>query len=451
MIRLWPDGLTARFSLLLIAALLGVNLIAAWLLAREGSDFDRAMRIQGDAQRLHALVSALEAADADTARRLPGVSSTGFTRFSVDPLPLDLPGTQDLPQHERHLAAQLPGHQIRIQEGGPPPGDLPRAPLLLVSVRLAQGVHAGQWLNALAYPLPAQRAWVWKMGFFAPLAASVLGTLLVGLVHIRRMTRPLRLLARAARAAGDGDRSARVPERGALELREAAAAFNDMQRRIAGFDAERMRLLAAVGHDLRTPITGLRIRAELIDDAGQRADMIRMLDDMAVMAEGLLQAASGWAGAETQRPCDLNALLARLCGERGMAYAGGAAMTLALRPVALGRAIGNLLDNALRYAGDARVRLQPRSGGALIVIEDDGPGIPTALLPRITEPFVRAEDSRAALTGGTGLGLTIARDIIAAHGGSLRLSNRSQGGLRVEIRLPAATDAALDNHGLTKK
>ncbi len=440
--RLLPDGLTARFSLLLVAALLGVNLIAAVLLAREGSSFDRALRLQGDVQRLHALVTALETVDAQTAQRLPGHSSTGFTRFSVDAAPLALPGTHRLPQHEIDLAAELPGHQIQIREGGGPYGADDRAPLLLVSVLLAQGHEAGRWLNALAYPLPAKAAWEWKRGFFAPLLASLVGTLAVGLIFVRRMTRPLRALAQAARAAGRGDRSARVTECGASELREAAGAFNDMQRRIAGFEAERMRMLAAVGHDLRTPITGLRLRAELLEAEDQRDDMIRMLDDMAVMAEGLLHAASAGAAiapgglAEAVCPTDLDALLARLCAERGMDYAGAHPLVLPLRPVAIGRALGNILDNAQRYAGGARVQLHRGPSAAVIRVKDDGPGIPDSLIGRVTEPFVRGEASRNADTGGTGLGLCIAQDIIRAHGGTLVLANRPEGGLIVEIRLP---------------
>lgn len=439
----WPDGLAARFSLLLVAALLGVNLIAAILLGREGTAFDRAVRLQGDLHRLSALVTALELAEPETARSLPDRSSTGFTRFSLDAAPLDLPGSARLPAHEAQLAVDLPGLDIQIRDGGTERVQ-GRAPLLLVSVRLERGAEAGRWLNALAYPLPSPRAWEWKIGFFAPLTASLLGTLAVGLIFIRRMTRPLQALAEAARAAGRGDRSARVTECGASELREAAHAFNDMQRRIAGFEAERMRMLAAVGHDLRTPITGLRIRAELLEDEHQRQDMIRALDEMAVMADGLLHAASAGGESEPARPEDLDALLARLCADRGVTYAGAGPLILPLRPVAMRRAIGNLLDNARRYAGPARLRLQSGPGAVLIVIEDDGPGIPEPLLPHVTEPFVRGEASRNPGTGGAGLGLSIAQDVIRAHGGSLTLSNRAEGGLRVEIRLPLPTGAAAE-------
>lgn len=435
-IRFWPDGLAARFSALLVAALLGANLIAAWVIAREGSAFDRALRLQGDAHRLAALVTALETSDPQTARLLPGTSSTGFTRFWVAQAPPDLGETTRLPEHETDLAADLPGRQIRIHASAPLPEDGDRAPLMLVSVRLERGVESGQWLNAMVYPLPAHDAWQWKQGFFAPLLASLAGTLAVGLLFVRRMTRPLAALAEAARAAGRGDRSARVTECGASELREAALAFNDMQRRIAGFEAERMRMLAALAHDMRTPITGLRIRAEMLEGDEQRQDMIRVLDEMAVMADGLMDAASASRSSEPLQPVDLDAALAQLCAETGASYAGPGPLTLPLRPVAIRRAIRNLLDNARRYAGPARLSLSRGPNAALIRIEDDGPGIPETLLPRVTDPFVRGEDSRNPATGGTGLGLAIAQDVITAHGGRLELENRTEGGLRIQIRLP---------------
>lgn len=442
MSRSFPQGLAARFSLLLTAALLGGNLIAAILFAREGTSFDRAIRLQGDAHRLAALVEMLETSDPETARMLPAHSSTGFTRFSVDPAPLALVGTQRLPVHESDLAIELPYREIQIREGAHSGDTGARDPLLLVSVRLDQGVEAGNWLNALAYPLPSHRAWKWKIGFFAPLIASLIGTLAVGLLFIRRMTQPLRALAEAARVAGQGNRRARVTECGAIEFRNAAFAFNDMQRRIGEFEVERLRMLAALGHDLRTPITSLRIRAELLDDDTQREEMVRVLDEMAVMTEDLLHAAAAGASREPVQDGDLDALLAQLCAERGLSYSGAPGMELGLRPVAMRRAIGNLLDNAQRYAGGARVRLRRGPAAALIWIEDDGPGIEEDILRRVTEPFVRGEASRSSESGGVGLGLSIAQDIIRSHGGVLVLSNRNPHGLRAEIRLPLDASAA---------
>ena len=259
---------------------------------------------------------------------------------------------------------------------------------------------------------------------------SLAAVLLVGLVFLRQLTRPLAGLAEAARAAGRGDRAAR-------ELREAAAAFDDMQARSARFDAERTRTLAAVGHDLRTPITCLRIRAEMLDDEA-REPMVRTLDEMRVMADGLVAYACGAGEAEAEDEVDLAALLRRLCEERGATLTHVEPAVVRGLPVALVRAFGNLIDNALRYGGAARVRLAREGREAWVAVEDDGPGIASERLAAVLEPFVRGEGSRSARTGGAGLGLAIARAVAQAHGGTLELANREEGGLRAEIRLPLA-------------
>ncbi len=236
---------------------------------------------------------------------------------------------------------------------------------------------------------------------------------------------------------GRGDRRATVPEAGAREIREAASAFNDMQRRIEDHDRQRMRLLAALGHDLRTPITSLRIRTEMLEDAALRDPMIATLEEMTVMADDLLHFGAGAQTGEAPQETALRALLVRLCARLGATLAAGAEIRMAVRPVSLARALSNLIDNALRYGGQARVSLIRDGAEVVFRIEDAGPGIPEARLGDVVEPFVRGEESRSAETGGTGLGLAITRNIALAHGGALRLQNLPQGGLCAELRLPA--------------
>lgn len=432
----FPQGLAARFVLLLLAALIGVNAIAAFLLAREGYGFDRAVRIQRDMGRLVALVTALEQADADTSRDVLAKSNTAYTRFSLDPAPIGPAGSPSLQRPAAEIERALPGRAVRVTEGSRPDAVPEFPPLLLLSVQLAAGIHEGRWINSLVYPLPLSRTWWQSIHFFAPLSASLFVILSIGMIFIHKMTEPLRQFAEAARAAGRGDRSARVAEAGARELREAATAFNDMQRRIADFDAERMRLVAAIAHDLRTPITGLRIRAEMLDDEEAREAMVRVLDDIAVMTKDLLHYARRIHEGEESSEVDVSALLKRLCDERGVRLESSAPIQLRLRPVAMARAIDNLLDNAMRYAGSCSVRLERTEAEALITVKDEGPGIAPYLLERIFEPFVRGENSRSTETGGVGLGLSIARSIVMSHGGTLALFNRAEGGLRVELRLP---------------
>jgi signal transduction histidine kinase len=439
--RLLPDGLAGRFALLLTAALVAANLVAAGLLSLERVRLDRAAREARETERLLSLVPVIEAVEPAARRAIARDASTRFTRVSVDPAPLveDVPRAPRSRALARDLSEALPGRDLRAavlarrDEGG-------RArETIAVSIRLGDG-EPGQWLNLVARgdrpgpPGPEREV------FLLVLALSLAAVLGVGLLFVRRLTRPLGDLAAAARAAGRGDRAARVPEEGPREMREAAAAFNDMQARIEGFEAERMRTLAAVGHDLRTPITSLRIRAEMLDEA-EAAPMIRTLDEMTVMADGLVAYARGADAAEEVQRVDLGPFLARLCEERGAAFAdAGVTAAARIRPVAMGRAVGNLIDNALRYGGAARVSLAREDGKAVIRIDDDGPGIPPERIGQMFEPFVRGEESRSAETGGAGLGLAIARAVIVAAGGTVTLSNRPEGGLTARVALPLARD-----------
>lgn len=443
--RLRPDGMAARFALLLVAALLTAHLVALALLGFERERLDRVAREAREVERIVSLLPAIEAAAPERRRDIAREASTRFSRVSVGPAPLVRAGA-DAPRSRaltRDLAEALPGRDIRAAVlARPGPGERHHGEAVAVSIRLA-GLAPGeeQWLNLMSRGVRPRPSAFREEVFLIVLGISLAAVLGVGLAFTRRLTRPLAGLAEAARAAGRGDRTARVPETGPRELREAARAFNDMQARIARFDAERMRLLAAVGHDLRTPITSLRIRAELLDEA-EAGPMIRTLDEMTVMADGLVAYARGAGDGEAARALDLSAMLVRLCEERGAVFEAGAeGVFVTARPVALGRAVGNLLDNALRYGGAARLRLSREGGEAVVTVEDDGPGIPPERLDAVFEPFVRGEDSRSAQTGGAGLGLSIARSILAAHGGSVSLENRTRGGLRATVRLPLAPKA----------
>jgi hypothetical protein len=209
-------------------------------------------------------------------------------------------------------------------------------------------------------------------------------------------------------------------------------------------------MLAAIGHDLRTPITRLRLRAEFMEDDEQRRKMLSDLDEMEAMVAATLAFARDDAAAEPTVPLDLAALVRTVLDEaadsrpdlpeEATAYDGPEHMTVQARPVALKRALANLVGNALAYGGAARTRLVPAAGRGAplkLLIEDDGPGIPSAELERVFQPFHRLEGSRNRETGGSGLGLTIARNILRAHGGDVVLANRPGGGLVATASLPA--------------
>lgn len=263
---------------------------------------------------------------------------------------------------------------------------------------------------------------------------------------VRRALRPVTQMADAADRLGRGEAVAALDETGPDDIRRTVRAFNAMSARIERFVRDRTQLLAAISHDLRTPITALRLRIEFIEDAETRARMEATLDDLQAMVEALLAYARAEAEQEPTESVDVVSLTRTAVGEvddaegraAGTTTVGGPdTLALRCRPVALKRAIRNLVQNAIRYGGGAAVTVEQSGDDVIIRIDDDGPGIPPERLDDMLQPFVRLDDSRSRDTGGVGLGLSIARGIARAHGGDVRLSNRAAGGLRAEIVLPA--------------
>lgn len=317
-------------------------------------------------------------------------------------------------------------------------GRLPPVVALEASVRLPDG----RWLNAEARIRPPVTAVA--LPSLLALLLTALGVTLVASLSVRRITRPLRGLASAADRLGRGETVEPLPEAGPAEVRGATRAFNEMQSRLRRYVDDRTRMLAAIGHDLRTPITTLRLRAELVEDEATRDGLVATLDEMQRMVEATLAFARDEAQVEPAREVDLAALVDTLCEDlaelgRDVAFANGGErerLVVAVRPVALKRAIRNLVENAVAYGTRARVTVGREGGEAVVTVDDDGPGIPEAQIERVFEPFVRLEESRSTATGGVGLGLAIARSVVRAHGGEVTLSNREGGGLRAEVRLP---------------
>lgn len=276
--------------------------------------------------------------------------------------------------------------------------------------------------------------------------------LLVALVAMRWATRPLHQMAAAAKAFAHDLHSPPLAEEGPAEVRSAAEAFNFMQQRIRQLVTERSRALAAVSHDLRTPLTRMRLRAELIDDPALQAKLHADIDAMQAMVNSVLAYLRGMEEGEATQPIDMEALLSSLVEDerslgRPVHFEEQPAGSARLPPyhgrlILLRRAVANLIDNAVAQGAQVVVRLQARPGGIEILVEDDGPGIPAEALARVTEPYVRLDSARALDRGGVGLGLAIVRDAAACHGGRLELSNRTGGGLRATLRLEGRRRAA---------
>ncbi len=265
--------------------------------------------------------------------------------------------------------------------------------------------------------------------------------LVVVILMLRRITRPLTALSLAAERLGRGESVDPLPETGPREIRQSTAAFNQMQERLSRFIRDRTTLLAAISHDLRTPITSLRLRAELVDDPETREKLLDTLEEMQRMTEATLAFAREEASEEATRPVDLAALVESLCADfadmgKPVTFSGAGKTPYACRPTGLKRALRNLIENAFTYGERAGVSLESAPEGHRIRIEDDGPGIPEAEIEKVFAPFVRLEESRSRETGGIGLGLAIARSIVRAHGGELTLENSPEGGLRASVFLP---------------
>jgi signal transduction histidine kinase len=256
----------------------------------------------------------------------------------------------------------------------------------------------------------------------------------------RTITRPLSSLANAAEAVGRGARQAPLPETGARELRNATRAFNTMQERLRRYLDSRTHVLAAMSHDLRTPLTRMKLRAETLEDAALRERFDADLDEMSRMVTGALNLFKGVDRAEPLVPVQIEKLLGDLhseLAELGVHFTvSGTAAPLLARPMALKRCLTNVVSNAAKYGGHAAVVVEDAPSELVIRVQDEGPGIPAELLERVFEPFFRLESSRNADTGGVGLGLSIARDIAQSHGGSLVLTNRSLRGLEAILKLP---------------
>jgi signal transduction histidine kinase len=306
-------------------------------------------------------------------------------------------------------------------------------------LHVAMPLTDGQWLS-FATALPDTGP-AFSRQFLVSMAIMAVIILGVSIWAVRRVTAPLTSLAHAAERMGRDVAAPPLPETGTIETRRASRAFNDMQTRLRNLIENRTRLLAAISHDLRTPLTLLRLRTENVENPQERARMLSTIAEMDAMVAATLQFARYETATEVRRPTDVTALLQSIVDD--MADAGMPVTMEPARPIVhdcrpngLKRAIRNLLDNAVKYGKAARTAICATPIAIEITIDDEGLGIPAQELPRVFEPFYRADDSRSRDTGGTGLGLAIALSIVQAHDGELMLANRTEGGLRATMKLP---------------
>lgn len=357
-----------------------------------------------------------------------------------------------VPRFARPRVITVPAEQPQLQppppHSGPPPGGGPQARqpapwrewVLTGSFEIAVKVKPDGWLVVRGLDGAPFIDGPVALLFWLALAAIVIGG--ISWVAARRLVRPLRRLAESAEHLGLHRDATPVPESGPLEVRTIAQSLNRMSGRVARFVEDRTRMVSAISHDLRTPLTRLRLRAELVEDDHTRQKILADIHQM----EQIVGETLSWSREDAARgergPVDIASLLQGLSEDasdagKSVRYDGPDHLVLHCHAGAVRRALGNLVDNAVSYGGAAEITLGERTDAIEIEVADHGPGIPQEQLDRVFAPFVRLEASRNRDTGGAGLGLAIARDAIRAHGGDIRLENRGDGtGLRAIVTLP---------------
>jgi len=479
--RLLPRSLFARMVLILLGGLMAAQLLSFAIHWQERGEF--IMRAMGtrSAQRIADIVRLLDSVEPAGRARIVSVLNSPPLRISLDEPPL-LPVTDDdagkAEQAEQYAAVlqRALGENyplvVNVTDarpwGGPGPGygmgpGMMGGPgrwgtdagapgqsgpgafgpgmrrhagiSFIVQARLQDGTLVT--FNSRQ----SSEAVNWPYRLLLSLLVLLAAVFAVTLVAVRWVTRPLKTLAEAAQGLGEDINRPPLAEHGPLEVRGAARAFNTMQKKLVKFIAERTRIFAAMSHDLKTPITRLRLRAELLDDSELRAKFEKDLQEMEAMVGAALDFMRGLDSQESAQPIDVMALLESLQADArevgGQVEIEGAARApYRGHPQTLKRCLGNLIDNAVKYGNSATIIVEDTEKQLRICVRDAGPGIPEAELERVFEPFHRLEGSRNRSTGGTGLGLTIARSIAQAHGGELVLRNRPQGGLEAVLTLP---------------
>jgi signal transduction histidine kinase len=336
----------------------------------------------------------------------------------------------ELKSPSRLIVVGRPHRTVSSATGGPAHGGI-----LAIDVELSDGQWVEFTLSDRLSPYAPLLAFAMDSGLFF----LIIGSLSVWMA--RRIANPIVEFGRAAERFGVDSNAPILAERGPRELRAATRAFNHMQERLRRFIQDRTQMLAAMSHDLRTPLARLRLRAEFIGDPEQRRKTGADLDAMSVMVESALTFVRDDAQREPRTLVDLSILIADLCEDiadmgKPATFSGMWGTEISCRPIAVRRAIANLVDNAIKYGGVADVSLTREPSRVVILVEDEGPGIPVDEQEKVFAPFYRLEESRNVDTGGVGLGLAVVRTVVREHGGEVLLSNRETGGLRARVELP---------------
>lgn len=439
--RILPDTIAGRTIAVLLFGLVTLHLASIWAY-QFGLDSEVGLtNAARTAERLIAIQSTLSALPPEDREATAHTLSGGALEVHYSSVPLAVApavSTRGLADIRDELAKRMPNAtQQALVVGAPTTGTGNRTDphLTLVSMQLADAGWVNTNIAILEGPHSSMRA------IFISTALMALGVLGIAIGMAASVTRPIRKCASEAQRVYVASEPQPILVDGPREVRELATAFNEMQQRVKKLVDERTLMLAAVSHDLKSPLARMRLRVEDVKDGDSRRDLEADLDDMIQMIDSSLEfLKSDHTGEELQR-LDLGVLIGTICddySDRGFTVTldRQGKSVLSGRRLALKRAFTNLIGNAIKYGATARVKVNATAQTLTIVIEDDGPGIPLDQLDKVYAPFYRVETSRSRDTGGTGLGLTVALSVITAHGGTLRLTNRREGGLAATAVLP---------------
>ena len=447
--------------LLIIAALAIAQTISLWLFVDERGLAVRAALGFEAAGRAANVALLLEEAPESLQQAILRAANSPLVRFDLSDIPaVDHESHADGGAVEARVRGLLGGandREIRVElheveQGIPPMPHLApemaemhlammRGELSAIEMQLSIALADGQWLNVGTRFERPPLQWPWaSIVSFGITAAIILVSACWFL--LTRLTGPLLRVSRAADRLGKGEAVDPLPLIGPSEVRGLTQAFNRMQARLTRFVADRTRLLAALGHDLRSPLTAMRVRAEMVDEDETRESLVASIEEMQEMVDATLAFARGMASSEVYETVDLKTYLKQLQADMidGFTLDTANSISVRLRPQSVRRALRNIIENAQRYGGGAEVTFVHDAEYVQIRVSDNGPGVPEAELEQVFEPFFRLEKSRSRETGGTGLGLSIARTIVRAHGGDVALTNRTEGGLLVTVTLPLETE-----------
>ena len=477
--RLMPQTLRGQLLSVLLLAVLGAQTAGTFLLLDERRLAVRAALGAEVVGRAANVTRLLEESPPAMHSTILGAADSPLVRFRVDPEPLaqDIQGmgAEDVARRLSALLANAEPRAIAVQTralsndtmmppfssvGGSPhihpdPGNamvarhMPEmhrrmmafhrsgrgALELTLSIRLADSA----WLNVATQLRPPALQLTWS----AAISTALLLATIAGVVwfSVRRLTQPMEAIAEQAERLGRGDDVTPIPLSGPIELRRTIDAFNRMQARLRRFIRERTEIVAALAHDLRSPLTAMRFRAEMLDPSEDRQRLELLITEMEQMTEASLTFGRGVTVNEPMTEIDLSNLVEQIAAElretaAAVEFTSAGAVTVSGRPIALKRALRNLVENAIRYGERATISVSRQIGEAVLIVSDEGPGLDEEALERAFEPYLRFETSRSRETGGAGLGLAIARDVVRSHGGEIVLRNRPSRGLDAVVTLP---------------